>query len=533
MKKKQYGLLALGAVLTGLTLIFPQVGILEWFTLIPVALVLFRMDGDRLPQAYRKGFFTVFVYYFVIYHWFVYLYPLDFVGLGNGASLAVIFAGWAGLSLLQAIVGGLIFLAFVALARTKAVKKYPLCKPFLFAGLWVVFEWSSTLAWTGVPWGRLALGQVKMLPILQSASAFGSYFISFLLVAVNGLLAMAVQNGFWRKPSRAICLILAGVLFCGNLLFGIVRINLPTKEENTVTVGVVQGNIDSHEKWSSNSFNKTISNYEGMTRKAVGDGAELVVWPETALPYDLSNFSELIDRIENLAKECNVALIVGALWTDEEGNEYNSLFYVTADGKFDGSVRYDKRHLVPFGEYVPMRKLITTLIPPLAEVSALDDDLTAGKTSALFDTEWGKIGSLICFDSIYEQLSIDSVRDGAELMLISSNDSWFCDSSAIRQHLYQAQLRAVETGRAYVRSANTGISAFIGSDGRVTEEIGVYETDYAVQSVATSSERTLYTRIGNLFVYLCIAGVLLPALVGIFGYFAEKKAKSLDKDQKI
>lgn len=516
------GLLALGAGSTALTLIFPQIGLLEWFSLIPVAMVLFRL-ADReisLWRAYRYGFFTVFLFYFILYHWFVYLYPLDFVGLDNTASIAVVIAGWLGLTLLQAIPGGLIFLGFIALCRTQAVKRYPVAKPFLLAALWVVFEWSSTLAWTGVPWGRLCLGQIKMLTILQSASLFGSYFITFLLVAVNSLFAMAILTA----PKRMLCLILAVVLFDANHMYGLLRMYHPSDPEAAdTTVAIIQGNINSHEKWSTDSYRNTLEIYGDMTREAAAGGAKLVVWPETALPYDLSLNGSLATWLEKLSRECDATLIVGALWTDSEGLEYNSLFLVTPDGGLDTENRYNKRHLVPFGEYVPLRSLITTLIPPLAELSALDDDLTPGTSSALFETEWGKVGSLICFDSIYEQLAIDSVRDGAGLMVISSNDSWFYDSAAVRQHLYQAQLRAIETGRTYVRAANTGISDVISPNGRSTAQIDALVSGMELQSITFRSDRTLYTYIGNLFVYLAAAFLLVAPGAELALYLIKRK----------
>ena len=164
---------------------------------------------------------------------------------------------------------------------------------------------------------------------------------------------------------------------------------------------------------------------------------------------------------------------------------------------------------MPFGEYVPMRDVIVTLIPPLAEISMLEEDLTPGRDSALFESEWGRIGSLICFDSIYEQLTLDSVRDGAGLMLISSNDSWFMDSAAVYQHQAQAQLRAIESGRSFVRSANTGISSVITARGELLALIDPLTEGYAVSSVPTHSGATLYTVVGNLWVYLCIAFALL------------------------
>ena len=186
---------------------------------------------------------------------------------------------------------------------------------------------------------------------------------------------------------------------------------------------------------------------------------------------------------------------------------------------------YAKRHLVPFGEYVPMRDLIMTLIPPLAEVSALDGDISPGDDSALFETSWGQIGSLICFDSIYETLALDSVRDGAELMLISSNDNWFYDSAAVYQHQAQAQFRAIETGRYFVRAASSGISSVIAPDGELLARIEALEEGYAVAEVYTRETKTPYTVIGNLFVYLCIAFCTFLLFVERFlrNYISDKK----------
>jgi apolipoprotein N-acyltransferase len=208
-----------------------------------------------------------------------------------------------------------------------------------------------------------------------------------------------------------------------------------------------------------------------------------------------------------IADECDIYLIVGAFAGDEEGNEYNALYMVYPDGSISDTV-YAKRHLVPFGEYVPMKAVTEILIAPLAGLN-LGADLTAGTDAALFDSEWGKIGSLICFDSIYEQLTIDTAREGAELIVLSTNDSWFYDSKAVYQHQGHAQLRAIESGRAVVRAANSGISSIITSKGEATQTIEPLIKSYAVDDVTFSSEKTLYTRIGNLFVWLCAAFVLL------------------------
>jgi apolipoprotein N-acyltransferase len=432
-----------------------------------------------------------------LYHWFVYLYPLDFVGLDEASSLVVVLAGWLGLSLLQAIPGGLIFPLFRVICRSREVRRFPILKPFAFAAIWVIFEWSSTLSWTGVPWGRLCLGQSEMLPMLQISSVLGSYAVSFLLLAVNGFLAYVL---FYRER-QAICGGIAlGMLFA-NFTFGLIRMNVKPKAEKTVTAAVIQGNINSHDKWDEDTLDHTLDTYEQLTREAASEGAELIVWPETALPYSFNESKSLQYFVSYLAQSCETTLIIGALYSGEEG-EFNSLYLVESDGTVTEQ-RYDKRHLVPFGEYVPMKKLIVTLIPPLSELVSLGGELDAGKASALFTTEWGSVGSMICFDSIYEMLGVSSVRDGAELMVISSNDSWFYDSAAVYQHLRQAQLRAIEEGRYILRAANTGISAVISPKGEALGCIEPLMSGYSVCEVKLTEQKTAYVALGNSFVYLC------------------------------
>ena len=148
---------------------------------------------------------------------------------------------------------------------------------------------------------------------------------------------------------------------------------------------------------------------------------------------------------------------------------------------------------------------MTALIPSLAELNLWASDLSAGQDATVVTAEGGRYGFLICFDSIYEELTRDSVRDGAGLMIISSNDSWFYDSAAVYQHKSQGQLRAIESGRYVVRAANTGISTVVSPTGELLAWIDPLTAGYAVADVEMRENHTLYTVIGNLFVYLCIA----------------------------
>ena len=499
----------IGVTLTALTLIFPKVGFLEWFTLIPLFLGAFAYCADTkksLLRTYLGGFLTIFVYYFIIYHWFISIYPLDFIGMDNASSAVVVAAGWIGLSVFQAVPGGLIFVIFKLLERQGIFERLPILRPIAFSALWIVFEWSSTLGWTGVPWGRLCIGQSEYLPILQSASLFGSYFVSFLLLIVNGLLTYAILN--YRTKKRAIIAAsLAALVLLSNIFLGIGLMNKKDEERVTVRVATIQGNVDMDAKGTA--LAELMRVYGEMTREAAANGAQIVVWPESIFPYRMNRYAILKNFVSDLADECNVTLIVGALYGDKDGKTYNTLYMVTPDGEISDNL-YHKRHLVPFGEYVPMRELIMTLIPPLAELSALEDDLSPGTETALFETEWGKLGGLICFDSIYEELTRASVKDGANLMLLPSNDSWwFSTSVETYQNETQAMLRAIESGRYLVRTGNTGISSIITEHGEHKAWLAPETNGMAVSEVEMCTHITLYTRIGNLFVYLCMAFVLL------------------------
>ena len=221
--QKPLSLLLSGAIFTALILVFPILGILQWISMIPIFMgiyLLFEKTEIKGKRAYLYGFLTVYAYYFILYHWFLNLYPLDFVGLEKGAAAGVVAIAWLGLPLLQAIPGGFIFVFYRLIHKTGIFERVPLLRPIAFSALWVIFEWSSTLHWTGVPWGRLALGQIKMLPMLQSASLFGSYFVSFLILAVNGLLAYAIVFSEKRR-------------FCA--LHDIKLLELPYTEENLIS----------------------------------------------------------------------------------------------------------------------------------------------------------------------------------------------------------------------------------------------------------------------------------------------------------
>ena len=529
MKQKNVLLpgLAVSALLTGLVVCHPDLWVLEWFSMVPLGIGLLTLASDtttRLRRLYAYGFFYFLCFGVVVFHWFGELYPLSFIdGMTKGGALLITLLGWLGMSALQAAMGGLVFLLAGFLFRGRFCRRLPLLMPFFAGGLWAVYEWTQTLGFWGVPWGRLAIGQTGFLIGVQTASLLGSYFITFLLVSFNFLLAYALLHKSNRSVLRLSALLASGILLIqygvGAMLYGM---NRPDTGE-TVRVAAVQGNVDSGEKWDEASREKTVRIYSQSTRRAAEQGAQVVIWPESAFPYTLQEGHGAYAVASSLAEETGVTILAGGFVFGEDGEgEYNAMVCFLPDGSALDTV-YAKRHLVPFGEYVPMEPLFAILIPPLTQMEMSGMYLLPGKRAEVFSLSEGAFGSLICFDSIYEDSVRDSVLGGAEVLCVSTNDSWFGDSSALKMHHAQSQLRAVENNRYVVRSANTGLTSVISSRGEVLCEIEPNEDGLLLGEVVPQTSVTLYTKIGNLFVYLWILVILLSVASEVIRSQKEKR----------
>lgn len=537
-------MLICGAVVA-LLFLFPQLWFLSYITLIPmIHLVITGVGEMKKRSAYKYGLAFGLGYYIVMYHWFLHFYALkDSEGIGAGAAIAVSLVCWLGLALIQALEFGGVTLLYRII---KPNKEKPLLCGTVITVLWVVFEWQQTLFWRGVPFARLALTQVSSLISLQSASLFGNLFISALIVFVNVLLYIAIRAAHKRldgsdvkavfrslknKTTAVFALVALGIVVV-NMVFGVIRMaTLDTKRGEPIKAAVIQSNISSLEKWSG--FYNSLDTHMEMTIKCVQEtGATLVVWPETVLPDEISRYGVIMSDLSNLADSLDITLLVGSFdekYVDGKRQEYNAIYLFYPDGKVSEQ-RYYKQRLVPFGEYNPIGPLLA-LVPALDVLGVFNDSLTPGEGSQLLDSEYGKIGALICFDSIYEGIARKSVNDGASLITLSTNDSWFSDSTAVYQHNRHAQLRAIENGRYIVRAGCTGISSFISPTGEVIDSIPPLTKGYKTAEVYALNQRTVYSYIGDVFAYLCIGTV-----VGFISYRISKniieKRKKRDDSSK-
>jgi len=495
--------------------------VLSWVLAAPMVGLLMKRDaGGKVRKVYRDGILFFLGYGVTVFHWFIYLYPLEFTGMTKSAAVAVVIAAWTGLPLLQSLVLAGQFVIFILLRRLKFVEENKVLQPFLVTSLWVVFEWTQTLTWAGVPWGKLAMSQFGLLPMVQSVSLFGTYFLSFLIVLAGGFAALAVIEIRDGKKTRAVkCGVVIVGLFVSNFVCGIVLLSAYQDTGETVKVAAIQANINSSEKWVSGKTSRTFEALSALSRQAAEDGAQMIVWSETALPRVLTTDKYARQFLEDLVQETRTEYLIGTFTDDYdedmETRSYNSVVRITPDGeiKTDPGEPYHKRHIVPFGEFLPMRPLIEIFIPPLAELRMFDNEIVNGTDSRLHETEIGCVASLICFDSIYEMLTRQSVLDGAEFLAISTNDSWFYDSAAVYQHNRHACLRAIETRRYVIRSANTGISSLINPTGEIEQFIEPLIEGYITGDVKLRSDITLYTRCGNVIVCCAISFMCAVPLI--------------------
>ena len=501
-------------ILTGLTVCFPVIGVLEWISIIPAALVIFSLvksEKHRLRSVYLYGLLFFMAYFVSTWHWFYVMYPMEYTGMTPLAAITVILAAILGLPLLQSSAFAFVFMLSVFIMRGKIVQRCKLLIPFVFAALWTAFEWFQTLFWFGVPWGRLSVGQTEILITAQSASLFGCYIVTFILVAVNSLIAYAL----FSTEARRLFSLVAASIFCFNIIIGaVIMVSDGAKSSSKIVkVAAIQGNISSADKWDDVFwFDNVVKSYGGLTRQAAEEGADIVIWAETVFPTHIEDFYLGQEFICDLAKECDITLILGTIsyGIDEDG-QYNALIAVSPDGEILND-QYYKQRLVPFGEYMPWREFLSALIPALAEVNVLSDDFTSGQDSNIISTDTAQIGAIICFDSIYEELTRKSVRNGAEFIAMATNDSWFFDSAAVSIHLNQAKLRAIESGRYLVRSANTGISAIITPTGRVLDTEPALRDGYCISNIELRSNSTLFSLLGNVFAYISLAFVVFLAV---------------------
>jgi apolipoprotein N-acyltransferase len=287
--------------------------------------------------------------------------------------------------------------------------------------------------------------------------------------------------------------------------YGAVRMKMVDGELSTwrtLRVGLAQGSIDQGVKWDGRYQQETINIYRKLTEDASNRQARLVIWPETAIPYYYDPEEVKDGQIGALARSASTYILTGspAYNYNPELNKvtyFNSAFLIDPKGETVG--RYDKYHLVPFGEYLPLRGIL-----PFEKLTAGIGDFTEGQGPVPITFGEASIGTLVCFESIFPEIARGHVKNGATLLATITNDAWFGRTSAPSQHFQMAVFRAVENKAFLVRSANTGVSGVIDPLGRVRNSTGLYERTAVVDDVGLrKGPLTFYTIYGDVFAWGC------------------------------
>ena len=369
--------------------------------------------------------------------------------------------------------------------------------------LWVAAEWGRGHLMGGFPWGLLGYSQHARLLVIQIAELGGVYAVSFVMLAVNAAIAGCVVLPVRRAATG---LAFAGAVLVATLGFGMWRLAAPPPAGD-VTIAAMQPSIEQPLKWDERHVEETLSVYFGLTRSVGPRGADLIVWPETASPSVLRRDPVLLGALATLATTLDARLLIGSIDPDERAGRFrNSAFLVSGKGIEN---RYDKIHLVPFGEYVPLSSVIG-FVRSWAEFIS---EMEPGSHATVFQGPPAPFGVVICYEGIFPELFRDFVRNGARFMVNMTNDAWFGRTTGPAQHLEMYPFRAIEHRVALVRAANTGISAFIAPSGAIVRALPLFERGMLTDRIPLRRGQTLYTRLGDWLAYLslAVAGVIVAA----------------------
>lgn len=386
----------------------------------------------------------------------------------------------------------------------------------LAPAVWVSSELARTYFWSGFPWLLLGYSQTTVLPVAQAASLAGVFGLSA-LVAMAGTAAAGVA--IRRSRSSVGAAVATAVLIAALAAWGARRVAASpmTTEGRPVRVALVQGNIPQDQKWDAAYAVQILETYLSLTRQAAAAGAQVVIWPESATPFPFMDDRAGGERIRALVRETGIELLLGSDQIDHRTRAYyNAAFLVKRDGAV--AAVYRKMHLVPFGEFVPLQRLLFFVGPLVEQVGGF----TPGEEMVLLPTRHGAISTAICYEIVFPRLVGESVRRGSRLLTTITNDAWYGHSSAPYQHFLQASMRAIEQGRYLARAANTGISGIVDPYGRVLQHSRIFERDVLVGEVRMLQTPTVYGRIGDLVAYLCAALTVAALLFsgGVRGYRA-------------
>jgi apolipoprotein N-acyltransferase len=507
-----------------LPLCFPKfdLGLLAWITLVPLHIALDQCSRQR---AFWIGWLGGAIGFTGIMAWVV-------TAMTTYGKVPLLIS-YAILLLLTAYLGLYVALySFSVVWLRELIPRYGI----IFAPcFWVALELLRTYALSGLPWCLLGYSQYQMLDLIQVADRTGVYGVSFLIILVNVALAelilwlMPFFRGFhparlpWELLTIAAVCLVASWLYSASLMTS----GQPQGSSSSITVGVVQPNIDQAVKWDAEYRDETMRRFDRLTDR-LGTGADLIVWPEAATPFILEREPDYQVQVIEWAARAQAPILLGSpalrFYPDRRPYLLNSAYLLGSDGAVLG--RYDKHHLVPFGEYIPLKSSVLFFLDKLVEGIG-DFEPGPGATLLSFtpkslaigappSSRPVKFGTVICYEVIFPDLVRQFSVKGAEFLVNITNDGWFGPSSAPAQHFSMVVFRSIENRLAFARSANTGISGFIDPFGRILNQTPLFTEQALRATIPIGQSRTFYSYYGDVFAYGC---AIICAILWLYGFF--------------
>ena len=487
--------------------------------LLPICSGLLQFASFPLPA---KGYLA----------WIAFVPLLAFVLLGRGVRRSLLggsLAGFVSLALVLYWIPGVLsryggvpatlaWLLFILLAAVMSLYSGTACALtrycieqrgnrylFAFPFAWVVLEYlRGQLIFGGFPWLLTGYSQTDYLRVIQISDITGVYGVSFIIAWINAALVWAALRRM-RRESASWPVVAALLMVPACLLYGEIAIRNWEELKPTHTTVLLQQNLSADEP-ESELAKKFQDGYVRMADLVTRIPVDLLVLPEAPTPLSFQHDKAYRAAMQALARRYSLGMIFNNIGDDEHHGKtayYNSAYFLDHDG--NETARYDKMHLVPFGEYIPYRKLFFFAESITKDVS----DFTAGSGYTLAALDGHKGNGLVCFEAVFPKISRGFAREGSELFVNLTNDGWYGNTAAPYQHLSMARWRAVENRRFLLRAANTGISAIVRPTGSLQAVTGLFREEICAGLFAFSGYKSIYTRVGDLFVLACAIIVVL------------------------
>lgn len=366
--------------------------------------------------------------------------------------------------------------------------------------VWVAVEYARTFLFSGFPWNLIATALIDLPPFAQPARWLGPYGLGILLTAVSTVVAWLLIAEVPRRTRNLVTLSLIGFvalwLIAGTVLLR--RQELRIAAEKKHLAAMIQPNISQQMRWDDQNLSLIFDRMARLTEESLQRGAKVVVWPESTIPLRFVDAHLYRAYVQAIARQYDADIILGSVAQDaQDPTRVWNAAYLVSGGDISG--RYDKLRLVPFGEYVPLRRLLffaETLVREMGDFQfGTNDYPLVGKF---------KYGPAICYEVVYPRIPALQVSHGADVLVTITNDAWFDRSSAPRQHLNQARMRSIENDRYFLRAATTGISALIDPTGRIVQSLDLEQQGVILGKFAPRQSRTAYVRFGDWAAWLAI-----------------------------